>query len=199
MLQIATLSWDGTGDIQNADLAFPIYYKCGVYFLAVSIYQTQQLHGPEEKPVGKRNAVHLFLCWDYALLPSPCWFGHVCTWGMPPCDTWVLRSQPVAASTRESRVSGKHWEIFKKCPCSEKLTLWRIGFKAVFLEMESLLKRKASGKDHSKPKHTHVAVNTTLCLKLAISAPLQLQNTSSFTFVHTHVLFMSLNFPVPSG
>lgn len=82
MPQIATLSWDGIGDIQNADLAFPIYYKCCVFFLAICIYQTQQLHSPEEE-----SGVHLFLCWDYALPPSRCWFGHVHSRGMPYSGT----------------------------------------------------------------------------------------------------------------
>lgn len=72
----------------------------------------------------------------------------------------------------------------------EMLSLWEI--KAVksrsFLEMESLFRRKTAIKDHSKPKYVHVAVSLMLCLMLAISASLQLQNTSSFASVHTRVL-----------
>lgn len=60
--------------------------------------------------------------------------------------------------------------------------------KLSFLEMESLFKRKTAGKDHSKPKCLHVAVSHMLCLMPAISASLQLQNTSSFISVHSRVL-----------
>lgn len=171
-------------------MAFPTYYKNFVYFLAISICQSQQLHGAERRNLeSRRNAVHLFLSWDRALPSAPCQFGHVRTWGMPPSGTWGEDSL-LATHTREIRISGKHWDIFKKFHRSEKLTLRNedSDLKLSCLEIESLFKKKTVGKDHPKPTYVHVAVSLMLCLMLAISASLQLQNTSSFTSVHTCVL-----------
>ena len=106
VLQIVLPKLDGVGDIRNADMAFPTYHKCFVYFLAISICQSQQLHNTEEKP-GEQEKCSSFVL-ELGLSSAFCTtLVRTCP-HMGHASIWYLKRRLLAASTREIRISGKH-------------------------------------------------------------------------------------------
>jgi len=77
---------DGVGDIRNADMTSPTSYKHFVYFLAISICQSQQLRSTEGKPgeQEKRGSFVLELGLSSAFCTMLVWTcphtGHASIW-----------------------------------------------------------------------------------------------------------------------